>query len=191
MASDKHDSTVVVEAEHLAAEIYAALASWIATHQRAPNAPPNLQRFTIEVLNHAVALLRAGVASPTNRLESLAEWSLYGPPAPHWDRENRVLCVGPHLAKRFKRPSPNQEAILTVFEEEGWPHRIDDPLRPDGDQHPKQRLHDTIKWLNRHHHHRLIRFRGDGTGEGVCWEYVDQPVRAQSAAAIRKVRTSG
>jgi len=58
----------------------------------------------------------------------------------------------------------------------GWPHRIDDPLSPLGDIEPKCRLHDTIKRLNRHHKDRIIHFRGDGTGEGVCWEYVIGPL---------------
>ena len=32
---------------------------------------------------------------------------------------------------------------------------------------PKRRLHDTIKWLNRHQEIRRLNFFGDGTGEGV------------------------
>jgi hypothetical protein len=31
-------------------------------------------------------------------------------------------------------------------------------------------LHDTITTLNRHQKHRLIRFLGDGSGQGVRWE---------------------
>jgi hypothetical protein len=94
-------------------------------------------------------------------------------PTPQWDAKYRELRVGQCLIKEYWLPSPNQEAILVAFQEEGWPHRIDDPLPPLGDIEPKCRLHDTIKRLNRHHKDRLIRFRGDGTGEGVCWEYVD------------------
>jgi hypothetical protein len=59
-----------------------------------------------------------------------------------------------------------------AFEEEGWPYRIDDPLPPKGETHPTTRLHDTIKWLNRNREHPLLRFLGDGTGEGLCWEPV-------------------
>jgi hypothetical protein len=90
---------------------------------------------------------------------------------PHWDVANRVLMVDRYVIKRFKRISPNQEMVLSVFEEEGWPMRIDDPLSPKDDIEPKSRLHDTIKHLNRRHRFELIRFFGDGTGEGVCWEF--------------------
>jgi hypothetical protein len=69
-------------------------------------------------------------------------------------------------------PSPNQEAILDAFQEEGWPMWIDDPLSPLPDQPPKRRLHDTIKGLNRNREMELIRFRGDGTGQRVAWEIV-------------------
>jgi hypothetical protein len=63
-----------------------------------------------------------------------------------------------------------QEAILMAFEEENWPPRIDDPLPVHPDMLPKRRLHDTIKSLNRNQKRPLIRFMGDGTGEGVRWE---------------------
>ena len=102
-----------------------------------------------------------------------------------------MLRLGQCVVKEYRVPSLNQEAILTAFEEEGWPHRIDDPLSPQADQDPKCRLHDTIKRLNGHHKDRLIRFRGDGTGEGVCWEYVEAavltiPVDAGSKKKLRR-----
>jgi hypothetical protein len=67
-----------------------------------------------------------------------------------------------------------QEAILIAFEEERWPPRIDDPLPGSPDLLPKRRLHDTIKSLNRNQKNRLVRFMGDGTGEGVRWELVSE-----------------
>ncbi len=93
---------------------------------------------------------------------------------PRWDAERKELRIGKHLVKVLKWPSPNQETILAVFEEEGWPARIDDPLSPVPEQDPKRRLHDTIKCLNRNHKIHLIRFRGDGTGEGVVWTHVTE-----------------
>ena len=102
---------------------------------------------------------------------------------PQWDAEYRTLRVGQCVVKEYRVPSPNQEAILAAFQEEGWPHRIHDPLPPLGDIEPKSRVHDTIKRLNRHHKERLIRFRGDGTGEGVCWEYVEAATLAFPAVA--------
>jgi hypothetical protein len=89
------------------------------------------------------------------------------PPKPHWDRNRRALFLGDKLIKQFKEPAPNQETILAAFQEEGWPDRIDDPLPPIEGVDSKKRLHDAVVRLNRHHVHRGLRFRGDGTGQGV------------------------
>lgn len=89
--------------------------------------------------------------------------------APHWDSDLQELRVNGLIVKRFKVPAPNQEMILAAFEEEHWPARIDDPLPPHPDQDPKRRLHDTIVSLNRNHKSRMIRFMGDGSGQGVRW----------------------
>jgi hypothetical protein len=108
------------------------------------------------------------------------------PSIPRWDAELRELWVGGKLVKQFRLPSPNQERILTAFEEEGWPPRIDDPLPPHPEQDPKRRLHDTIKSLNRNQAHRLLRLYGDGTGEGVRWELVDRGAgRAEARRSSR------
>jgi hypothetical protein len=90
---------------------------------------------------------------------------------PNWDRDRRELRLGGELVKVFKLPSPMQEAILAAFEEEGWPPRIDDPLPVHPELMPKRRLHDTVKSLNRNQKNSLIRFMGDGTGEGIRWEW--------------------
>jgi hypothetical protein len=89
---------------------------------------------------------------------------------PRWDHQRRQLCMGAQLVKEFKLPSPNQETVLMAFEEESWPARIDDPLPPVAHLDPRRRLHDTIKALNRKQKRYLIRFRGDGSGEGIRWE---------------------
>jgi hypothetical protein len=96
------------------------------------------------------------------------------PRVPTWDAEKRVLCFDGQIVKRFKWHAMNQETILAAFEEEGWPVRIDDPLPPQPEQDSKRRLSDTIKCLNRKQQNGLIHFRGDGTGEGVIWEIVEQ-----------------
>jgi hypothetical protein len=92
---------------------------------------------------------------------------------PHWDSECHEFRIGDEVVKAFKLPSPNQETILAAFEEEGWPQRIDDPLTPSPSIHPKRRLHDTIKSLNRNQRIRRIRFMGDGTGEGIRWTLIE------------------
>jgi len=97
-------------------------------------------------------------------------------PIPVWDRDRQELRLGEVVVKQFKVPAANQERVLAAFEEEGWPVRIDDPLPPVGEQDPKARLHDTIVALNRNQKHPLIRFYGDGTGQGVRWGRVVSPL---------------
>jgi len=89
--------------------------------------------------------------------------------SPRWEGGERQLWWGKSLVKEFRVPATNQERVLAALQEEGWPMRIDDPLPPERNIDPKSRLHDTIKALNRHQRHRLLRFSGDGRGWGVCW----------------------
>lgn len=96
------------------------------------------------------------------------------PVFPLWDPDRHELLLCGQLVKRFRHCSPNQERVLNVFQEEGWPEVIHDPLIPNGESCPKRRLNDTIKGLNHCQENRLIRFRGDGTGEGVRWELAQQ-----------------
>lgn len=91
---------------------------------------------------------------------------------PAWDATRRVLSYGDHIVKRFARPAANQGLVLSAFEEENWPLRIDDPLAPHPTQDVKRRLCDTIKCLNQGQLHARLRFRGDGSGEGILWEPV-------------------
>lgn len=87
---------------------------------------------------------------------------------PRWDAALRTLLLGEHVIKHFKQPAQNQETVLAAFEDEGWPRRIDDPLRPNPDIVPKVRLRETVKALNDAHRiNGLISFEMDGTGEGV------------------------
>ena len=91
---------------------------------------------------------------------------------PTWDAGRHQLRVGEIIVKEYKLPSPNQETILAAFEEEEWPPSVDDPLPVHPDLDPRRRLHDTIKSLNRNQRCFLIRFMGDGSGEGVRWEWI-------------------
>ncbi len=89
---------------------------------------------------------------------------------PIWDTVRRELRLGEIVIKRFKWPAENQTGILDAFENHGWPRKIMDPLPGDSKVCPKRRLHDAIKCLNRKQLHKLIKFRGDGTGNGVVME---------------------
>ena len=75
------------------------------------------------------------------------------------------------MVKKFRQPATTQEAILTAFQEEHWVRCIDDPLRPRENVEARERLHATIKRLNQKQLHRLIVFKGDGTGQRVLWEW--------------------
>lgn len=90
------------------------------------------------------------------------------PPVPQFNPDLRTLFFGGHIIKQFKQAASNQLQILTAFEEERWPLRIDDPLTGAGEQ--RERLNDTLRDLNRNHQTAgLLRFVGDGTGEGIIW----------------------
>jgi hypothetical protein len=89
---------------------------------------------------------------------------------PTWDRDRQELRLGQELVKCFKTPAPNQELILAAFQEEGWPVHIYDPLPPQPEQDSRRRLHDTINSLNRNQKKPLVRFMGDGSGQGVRWD---------------------
>jgi len=95
---------------------------------------------------------------------------------PHWDRRLRELLFDGCVVKRYRLPASNQEAVLSAFEEESWPPSIDDPLPFLREQRSKRRLHETIRHLNANHQNRLIRFRGNGTGEAVLWEPIASAV---------------
>ena len=98
---------------------------------------------------------------------------------PRWDSDSRVLTLGGRVVKQFRQPAEEQDLILTAFQEEGWPQRISDPLPPKEGIDPKQRLHSTIRRLNRHQKHKLITFHGNGTGDGIGWSPVAETVSAE------------
>lgn len=107
------------------------------------------------------------------------------PLVPKWDRDRQELRLGLIVVKQFKVPAANQETILAVFEEESWPARIDDPLSSHPEQSPKRRLQETIKSLNRNQKRPLIRFLGDGSGEGVRWEFCQRNATDDTVDALQ------
>lgn len=136
---------------------------------------------------HGVALARAILADkslPT--LDAPASASESDNPllvVPRWDKDRRELWLGTALVKQFKVPALNQEIILAAFQEEQWPVCLDDPLPPQPTIDPKKRLHDTVGSLNRNQKRFLIRFFGNGNGQGVRWE----PVSANSGDGVTKL----
>ena len=104
---------------------------------------------------------------------------------PVWNPRLRELRFCGQLVRKFKWRAPNQEAVLQAFEEGGWPDLVDDPLDFEFGMDSKQRLHDTIKCLNRSHKRPLIRFHGDGTGRGVLWRTMPR-VQGQRVSSPQK-----
>lgn len=95
-------------------------------------------------------------------------------PKPRYDKNARILFVGDTIIKRYSRPAIPQETLLSVFEEDGWPPRIDDPLPLKPNTNPKKRLGTTIYSLNAGLNIKsLIKFHSDGKGQGVTWRYID------------------
>jgi hypothetical protein len=92
---------------------------------------------------------------------------------PCWDAELRQLQVGGQIVKEFRQPSTRQVAVLSAFQSQGWPPRIDDPLSAPGQDSVHGLLHYTIQNLNRYQVLKLIHFYGDGTRRGVRWRLVN------------------
>jgi hypothetical protein len=86
---------------------------------------------------------------------------------PRWDARKRELWFAGKIVKRYTRRAPQQEKIYAVFQDDGWPDRVDDPLAPG-------RLSETLKHMKDSlGKDSPIRFGGDGTGEGIIWEPVN------------------
>ena len=103
-------------------------------------------------------------------------------PTPRWIPELRELWLGDQLVKKFRVPACNQEWIIEVFEEDGWPVSIDDPLPPKHGMDPKIRLHDAINRLNGRQVNKLLRFHGNGSGKSIYWKAI-QPTASVPTSA--------
>lgn len=85
---------------------------------------------------------------------------------PEWDRTTGELVFRGAIVKRITKLLQAKHAIqvLDVFQLEGWPNRIDDPLPGGAD---RDRLKNVLKGLNAGL--GVIRFERDGTGKGIRW----------------------
>jgi hypothetical protein len=88
-----------------------------------------------------------------------------------FDSELCELWVHGTLVKRLDRRATSQIRILTALQEDDWPNRVDDPLRPNGGDE-KARLRSVIHCLNTRQRPFSIRFFADGSGQGIRWEFV-------------------
>jgi hypothetical protein len=93
---------------------------------------------------------------------------------PCYDTDLRELRVSKVLVKCLTQASDAQEVILAAFEEENWPHCIDDPLTGKGEQERKQRLRTAVANLNRRQRVPLLHFLVRRQGSAVAWEFRGQ-----------------
>ncbi len=83
---------------------------------------------------------------------------------PIWDSNNRELRFGESVIRDYsKKKAPRQEAILTAFQEAGWPRGITVKFKA-------KTLGDTVDDLNHGLDPARIVFRRSGMDGGVIWE---------------------
>ncbi|MEI8381036.1 MAG: hypothetical protein WCJ09_12965 [Planctomycetota bacterium] len=87
---------------------------------------------------------------------------------PVWNRDSGKLMFEGEIIRRVRTGvGIHITKILDAFEEDGWPERIDSPILKTN----AGMVHrDAIRKLNSGL--RAIRFRSDGTGDGICWEMI-------------------
>ena len=87
------------------------------------------------------------------------------PTAPRWDERTGTLYWGDLVIREFrKHPAGNQRALIEAFHRKDWSANVPNPFRD------PRKLNLTIYQLNLSLAVKAIRFRGDGTTQGVVWE---------------------
>jgi len=91
---------------------------------------------------------------------------------PNFDRYHRILTVDGIFVRQFLRDAENQMRILNAFQDQHWPHRIDNafPRAKPGD--PNRRPSDAVSDLNRNYKHKLIHFWVEKGTRGICWKRI-------------------
>jgi len=93
-------------------------------------------------------------------------------PMIRWNKDTCTLTVNGTVARKVRGLSvaKNVATVLDCFEGDGWPQRIDSPFT--SDESGKQTCRETIRSLNEGL--LLIRFKADGSGEGILWEFISR-----------------
>ena len=102
---------------------------------------------------------------------------------PVWDAGAGELRYRGQVVKRFRNAGSNQRCVLDAFQRLGWPRHILDPLPANRGINSKQRLHDTIKNLNRCHESECLIFYGLDAGHAGEMGYLTR--RRLETALIR------
>ncbi len=86
---------------------------------------------------------------------------------PVWNKKTCTLHFAGKVIRKVRglKTASNVVRILNEFQDFDWPERIENPLPPGVSGF---RLRETIRTLNRGL--KLVRFRADGSGEGIIWE---------------------
>jgi hypothetical protein len=95
---------------------------------------------------------------------------LLPPRLPRWDADWRQLRLGEHVVKWFRRPAENQEWILASFQELNWSRLILDPLKVAPEIRSQDRLHFTIRNLNRAQKQPGVHFSASNNGRAISWQ---------------------
>ncbi len=124
------------------------------------------------VRDERMKLLRGRVFWQDGRTESDSGSSPEKPPAPKWDPDRRELKLNDTVLLRFGYAAPTQIAIIEAFEAKDWPaaafpknYSQIEVLRA------ASRLNESLTTKARNSGLTCtLQFRGDGTGELLCWE---------------------
>jgi hypothetical protein len=127
--------------------------------------------ITSKGVAYAEEFLSLGLSSDPQDRKAIRQGLRMGRLAPHYDQETRQFRWGRHLLKHFAQPSENQVLLLTAAEEQRWSDWFDNPFTGGEGIDPKERLHGTIRDLNRNQKRYFIHFKGDGTGKAAGWQF--------------------
>lgn len=134
---------------------------------RNPRLNGKFKRVWVYLETDIIAIDSGLVADAADAVPQLAEAAarLSEIACPRWDDHAATLYWGGTPIREFRsNPAKNQRDIIEAFHRENWARTIPDPLNN------SRKLNATIRDLNKSLASKLIRFRGDGTGEGVMWE---------------------
>lgn len=93
---------------------------------------------------------------------------------PVWDADLRKLRFRGEVIRTVRPKAEHVLTLLNVFHEDGWQPRIDTPFI-DG-----QKTREAIASAN--NRLKAIRFKADGTGEGIEWEVINEETAADNLA---------
>jgi hypothetical protein len=86
---------------------------------------------------------------------------------PQWDAKSLELRFRGKVIRRLSPRAKNCKRILSAFDTDGWPPRIESPLASGRNS---SKLREAVRTLNGGL--SAIRFYCDGTGEAVTWQEV-------------------